>query len=494
MASPTLEGLRLALLDGNGISIRRSDEEMFEPFQTPAHFITGLEIESARFMGNGKPEKIVFTPYYNALIGGRGTGKSTVVHSLRLACRRDDELLRLGDKSEPYRQFKSFSEPVKGRDGVGALRVDTEIRVGLMREGVVHRLRWRQDGKGLVVEEQGENGDWQATDSQRINAERFPIRLYSQGQIAAMAGDSRQALIDVIDEAANVGELHRDFAEARNTYFSQRARLRELGGKLAERPELKRKLTDLVRKLEALTQSDHAEALKAHQQALRQRREIDTTLDQLKSASTKIKALAQELLLDDWPDGAFDATQDGDALAWKVEAGRAVSEVRAELKRVADAHTEKVQVLATDERLVGWRQSADQARVAFEELQIELAEQGVTDPHAFEHLMQERHRLEAKLKEFDQLDEERKRFQADSEAQYQHLSRVRRAITQARTAFVENTLAKNDYVRIKIVGFGFEAKNIERSLRDLLNVQDGRFENDILRKDDSAHACRWTGV
>ena len=270
-----------------------------------------------------------------------------------------------------------------------------------------------------------------------------------------MAGDSRQALIDVIDEAANVGELHRDFAEARNTYFSQRARLRELGGKLAERPELKRKLTDLVRKLEALTQSDHAEALKAHQQALRQRREIDTTLDQLKSASTKIKALAQELLLDDWPDGAFDAVQDGDALAWKVEAGRAVSEVRAELKRVADAHTEKVQVLATDERLVGWRQSADQARVAYEELQIELAEQGVTDPHAFEHLMQERHRLEAKLKECDQLDEERKRFQADSEAQYQHLSRVRRAITQARTVFVENTLAKNDYVRIKIVGFGF---------------------------------------
>ena len=489
MAIPTLGGLRLALLDGNGISIRRSDdEEEFEPFQTPAHFITGLKIESARFMGNGKPEKIVFTPYYNALIGGRGTGKSTVVHSLRLACRRDDELLRLGDKSEPYRQFKSFSEPVKGRDGVGALRENTEIRVELMREGVTHRLRWRQDGKGLVVEEQNENGDWQATNSQEINAERFPIRLYSQGQIAAMAGDSRQALIDVIDEAANVGELHRAFKEAKNTYFSQRARLRELDGKLAERPELKRKLTDLVRKLEALTQSDHAEVLKAHQQALRQRREIDTTLDQLKSASTKFKALAQELLLDDWPDGAFDAVLDGNALAWKVEAGHAMSEVRAELKRVADAHTEKVQVLATDERLVGWRQSADQAQVAYEELQTALAEQGVTDPHAFEHLMQERLRLEAKLKEFAQLDEERKRFQADSESQYQSLSDVRRAITQTRTTFVESTLAKNDFVRIKIVGFGFEARNIERSLRDVLNVQDGRFEHDILRDDSGMPA------
>src|SRR5690606_11164325 len=75
MAAPTLEGLRLALLDGNGVSIRRSDEGPFAPFRTPAHFITGIEVESARFMGNGQPEPLALTPYYNALIGGRGTGK-----------------------------------------------------------------------------------------------------------------------------------------------------------------------------------------------------------------------------------------------------------------------------------------------------------------------------------------------------------------------------------------------------------------------------------
>ncbi len=488
MASPTLEGLRLALLDGNGISIRRSDDdEEFEPFQTPAHFITGMEIESARFMGNGTPEKIVFTPYYNALIGGRGTGKSTVVHSLRLACRREDELRHLGDKTESYRQFRSFSEAVRGRDGVGALREDTEIRVELMREGVVHRLRWRQDGKGPVVEEQDEDGDWQATDSQAINAERFPIRLYSQGQIAAMAGDSRQALIDVIDEAANIGELHRALSETRDTYFSQRAKLRELDGKLAGKPELERKLADLNRKIEALAQSDHAEALKAHQQALRQRREIDTTLSQLQATPTQIKTLAQELLLDDWPDGAFSAVQDGAVLVWRVDAGHLISGAREELERVADTLAVKVQALATDERLGGWRQSADQARSAYEKLQAELAEQGVTGPQAFGNLMQERQQLEAKLKQFDQLHGERERFQADSEAQYQRLSGIRRDITQARTEFVVSTLAKNDFVRINIAGFGFDARNIERSLRDVLNIQGGRFEYDILRQNDTGN-------
>ena len=50
-----------------------------------------------------------------------------------------------------------------------------------MREGVIHRLRWRQDGKGLVVEEQGENGDWQATDSQRNQRRAFPDQALFAG-------------------------------------------------------------------------------------------------------------------------------------------------------------------------------------------------------------------------------------------------------------------------------------------------------------------------
>src|SRR5690606_29613320 len=211
MAAPTLEGLRLALLDGNGVSIRRSDEGPFEPFRTPAHFITGIEVESARFMGNGQPERLALTPYYNALIGGRGTGKSTVVHATRLAFRRDDDLKHLTEKSDPRRQFEDFRKAVRGRDGDGALRENTEIRIELICDGVPHRLRWRADSQGNVVEERGENGQWMVSASQAIHAERFPIRLFSQGQIAAMAGDSRQALLDVIDEAANIAPLHRAF-------------------------------------------------------------------------------------------------------------------------------------------------------------------------------------------------------------------------------------------------------------------------------------------
>ena len=479
----TLEGLRLALLDGNGVSVRRSDEGAFEPFQTPTHFVTGITIDSARFMGNGTPERLEFTPYYNALIGGRGTGKSTVVHAMRMAYRQEKELRRLGEKTEPYRQFTSFAEPAKGRDSDGALRDNTEIQIDLMRDGAAHRLHWYQDGRGVVVEEQDGSGEWRASASQAVTGERFPVRLFSQGEISAMAGESRQALLGVIDLAAEVGDLHRGFEEAKRTYFSQRARLRELDGRLEGQPEYERKLADINRKLNALAQSHHAEVLKAHQRALRQRREVNTTLEQLQGIPERIESLAQDLLLDDWPEGTFDPATDQGAIAWKAEAERVLSETRETLAKAAHALAETAETLGVDRRHAEWRRRAKQAQSDYEALQAALAERGVGDPQAFGRLVQERQHLEGQLKQLEQLRKDREGHEAENQAQWLRVLDARKAITRARERFVSATLATNNFVRMKVIGFGFEGRSIERSLRDLLDVQDGRFENDILRFD-----------
>ena len=101
MAEPSLEGLRLALLDGDASSILRSDEEGHgDANSTPEFFVESVEIREARYMGRGESAKFRFSPWLTALVGGRGTGKSTVIHSLRLALRLwKQELSRLEDGS-----------------------------------------------------------------------------------------------------------------------------------------------------------------------------------------------------------------------------------------------------------------------------------------------------------------------------------------------------------------------------------------------------------
>lgn len=486
MVGPTLEGVRLALLDGDGISVRRSDDvEPFEPFKTPKHFISEIEVGAARFMGNGNKESLRLSPYCNALIGGRGTGKSTIVHALRLAYRRSEELRRLGEDSEPHRRFDSFAAVASSREGEGALRDTTAICVELHREGIKHRIHWCQDAGRSKVEEQIEQGKWDRSASQALTSERFPIRLFSQGQIAAMVGEGREVLLGIIDEAAGIDDLHQSLDDAKRTWATQRARLRELDGRLSRQPEVQRKRDEVGRKLDVFAEAQHTEVLNAQQRAVRQRREVDTFLEQLASPSGRIEELARDILLDDWPEGVFEPNMDQDVLAWRHDAEATLAAARTALLKAAEDLAKETSALGKDNRLASWRRRADKAQLDYSKLQGTLSSQGVSEPQEFGLLLQEREQLERELKTLADVAEERTRLEETTEQQWNAILDLRKRITEARRTFVQKTLADNRFVRMEVVGFGYDAHSVERSLREVLDCQGDRFERDILQDEDA---------
>jgi chromosome segregation protein len=90
-ARPTAEALRQACL------AQESRIAVTEP-QLPSVVITRLNVTNSQFMG---PVDLELNPQYNALIGGRGTGKSTCLEYLRWAlCDQPPEPSRDDDMSE----------------------------------------------------------------------------------------------------------------------------------------------------------------------------------------------------------------------------------------------------------------------------------------------------------------------------------------------------------------------------------------------------------
>ena len=476
MADPTWEGLRLALLDGNDISIRRSDVDQAGPPEPPEHFITKIEVEAARYMGNDHPASIGLTPLYNALIGGRGTGKSTLVHALRLGFRRDDDLAALGVDSEPRLRFGQFRRVAAGRDGEGGLRQASEIRVELVRDGEAYRLRWRQDGEGNAVERKAPDGTWEPAASGAITAERFPIRLLSQGQIAEMAGKGRKALLDIIDEAAGISELKRAFQDEAEKYRALRAELRAMDRRLNERAEVVRRGEDLDRKIETFNRSGHARVLQAHQRALRQIREVEMTLRELQAMPARIGSLSESLLLDDWPEDAFDPSADHDAIAWGSEIRRIVARTRAGLVDSANRLSGDIAALAEDERLAAWRSRADQAGMDHVALEATLSAQGIGSSQDFTRLILDRQRAGADLEQLELLQRKRELRVAERNEQAKRLRKARRAITRARSEFIAETLGSNEFVHMEVAPYGHDS---ESGLRDLIDVHDERFGDDI---------------
>jgi hypothetical protein len=294
-----------------------------------------------------------------------------------------------------------------------------------------------------------------------------------------MAGNGRQALLAIIDEAAGVEPLRLAFEEARRTFFAQRARLRELDGRLATLPEVERRRFEVDTKLGALTQGDHAAVQQAFSRALHQVRVVEDLYAQLREGVAAVRNTSERLLLDDWLLQHFDGA-DADLLAWRSDADALLERIRQQLQEQASLLEQGIETLDADARLAAWRTRAQSARLAHEQLQTRLAEQGVADPQAFARLTRERQQLEAEIKGLLQLQVDRTILMQQINAQQSLLRRRREEITQRRQAFLQEKLARNPHVRISVVPFGFDPETIERSLRELIDATDDRFADDIL--------------
>ena len=92
MTCPSLEGLRLALLDGSESLKPAKQGDSDDPNAHADLAIESITVRDGKFMGRSSPMTVAFNPWLNTIIGGRGTGKSTLIDFCRKTLRRESEL------------------------------------------------------------------------------------------------------------------------------------------------------------------------------------------------------------------------------------------------------------------------------------------------------------------------------------------------------------------------------------------------------------------
>jgi len=482
MATPSLEGLRLALLDGGGFSIRRSDDpEPFDPWALPEHFIETIEVRNARYMGRGRPAAFAFSPWLNALVGGRGTGKSTVLHTLRLVAGREGDLRTLDEGSETRRTFDQFNRVPAHRMDRGGLEEATKIRWTVMRDGVRHRIVWSDGGRQVRVEEQTNDG-WRSSSVQNVTPDRFPLRLFSQGQIASLSGEKQQALMRLIDDAAGVDAQREHLREARDSFLATRARVRELNGRLGQRSSVAVRRQDVERKLKRFEEAGHTDVLKTYRRRRRQHTETKRQIDAASALADRVEGAATELQPEDLPGDLFDtnAEEDRQVVAILEGLAAAVRNTAENLRDSARRLREIVSARRGELKKSAWRAAAGRANEDYKTLVEALRAEGVAEPSEYGRLAQERQLLDSETKRLESIREERDQLVARMRLQLKNVEGARREVSRARDEFLEKTLAQNDFVRIRSLRYGGDPGVVERSLREALDVLDDRFTGDIL--------------
>ena len=494
MAEPSSEGLRLALLDGNEYSIRRSQPSgSFDPPDLPQHHLQRLRITDARLMGRGEAASVVFSPWLNAIVGGRGTGKSTIIHALRIVSRRSGELQGFDDRSTAKRTFERFDRVPRHRFDEGGLDDHTELSLIAVRDGVRHRVRWSQSSQTApgtadpvpTVEVMASDG-WEPSEVQEVTPERFPLRIFSQGQLAELADGNQQALLQIIDEAAGIAAHQARLEQATATFLQTRGRIRDLEQQLKRRADTRVSMTDTERKLRSFEESGHAEVLNTYRHRSRQRQEVDRHFEVATRAAQLIEDTADQLHSEDLDRRAFaeDSPEDLTAVSTIASLAAATAKAADELKRTATNLRAEVESERSSLGQSQWQTALDQAVAAHEELIEALSAEGLSNPGEYGRLVQERGRLEGELAELQSQAEERSRLIERSEQELERVFEARCAVSRARRAFLHQVLESNEFVRMELRDFGDSdsLEAIERSLRGTLGDED-HFENDILHVD-----------
>ncbi len=401
MEVPDVEGIRLALLDAES-RLRRMAEG------PPGRAYPRLERLRVRHTDFFEDIELPLNPCLTTLIGGRGTGKSTVVEYLRHAldrARRED--LADDEPTSVREAVQSVLSGKKERDfgrTKGTLLPDYEIAVDIV--AAERRYRVRRSASGIeVVPDPGQTSSRAAA----LDVRSLIVpRLLSQRQIARIARDpaSQRRELDALVDADRLREIEaqrRSLTETLAQLQATRSRLREQGAKL---PSVETELLKVGDQITFLEGAGRKEVLARFDVFERERRWLEDVHREADQLAARLEDEAAMTEAAEVGAGAPpEATPSADWL------GSVANRVRAGRQAAAAALRDQARALRTlrgtlaAEQAERWQATYDEARSACVALRQEMSARGV-DFAQYEKLLQRRAQLEREQTSLQKTDHE----------------------------------------------------------------------------------------
>lgn len=209
---PSLESIRQAFIFPE--RVKNCFDSINCPYTEPELWIKAIEISDSALNAGGKPLKVEFNPQLNTIIGGRGSGKSSIFRFLRGAFRKMKDI---SDLSEIKEDQEKFFKKTDGDQGV--LEDDTKIVVEFVRNSLLYQISYEKNS--LVVRKMN-NGSWELIQDDNY-IDFFKFEQYTQKQIFAISKNAN-ALLDMVDSSTEeITKLKNERRIARECYLEKKA-------------------------------------------------------------------------------------------------------------------------------------------------------------------------------------------------------------------------------------------------------------------------------
>ncbi|MCD6154507.1 MAG: AAA family ATPase [Candidatus Verstraetearchaeota archaeon] len=459
MEVPDVEGIRLALLDPESRLRRMADAPPGQNYS----WIERIRIRNTDFF---ESIKIPFSPCLSTLIGGRGSGKSTVVEYLRFVldrARREDFSGEAGNETwESVQKFLKGKEQRDFGETYGTLLPDYEIEVEVVVAEQRYRVLRTADGIRVFQEREGE---WQEV-SLDVRTLITP-RVFSQRQIAHIAQipAAQRVELDALLDATKAREIEEEINEvkAELTQLQQmRKRLKTAQEKLLSYETELRKIGHRIAYIEQKGGSKILQQLHACEQEQNWLEEILQILERRAEALDKHAADVESEI-----SGLSDIPINDSIDTWLESVPRRVEEALVTLAESLRREAKRLRELASaieSELDAQWRPRYEQVQKAYGAIREELETRGI-DLEQYERLVEQRGYLEREIRSLQGIKDKLEEVDNDVHKLRKKLIDLRKKKLELRLDLANKLEETDADVRIEIIPFGdrgdFESRREE---------------------------------
>lgn len=471
MSEPSIEGLRQAFLDFESRIISSWDSRLSHydednPNKIQHAWIGSISVDSGATNTN-KEIQLKFSPCLNVLVGGRGSGKSTIIAALR-SCYSTTESLPATIRQEAV----TFSNDVLG--------LSTITSTHYLRSSEEHQV-----------------ASWSLFDGKKTRADgeefktTFKVRVVNQKELFDRVARYRhdenavsRSLLSFVDESLGLigkgsGELDtwiEEFDEAREEYTRNIKDYLNYKSRAEAKDSLEVRIKEIEKQLESFDIKGSTKRQKELNKSRKEELYITEEFDSYESWVESIKSLIDELEIGDPMSLGDEEIMDGFSQA--IDGlGKSSSEIKAGLKKLVKKATKDKKDLEGSLTKSEWYKHILELKKEEQEYKQELETKGL-NPKDYEKLVSEldevRKRQNTATKSEGQLKESKEKVNASGEVITTLLSKR----YEKRKSLLEEASSSSGKIKFSFSRFR-DATGWGERIRDLLNIRADAFVEDV---------------
>ena len=470
MGEPSLDALKLALHDRED-GIIRKDEISVDPNSISSrYFIKSLSVTNGFKAGNGTPLKTEFSPWLTTVIGGRGSGKSTVINYLRIALARIDEM-----PNEVQTEFNKFNQ-VGRKSGTGMLRNDTTIEVEIFKDGKLYLIKWN-NFKHTLQEFDNSLGNWNAPITVSNIKELFPIQVFNQKELYALTGNPSK-LIELIDSQFDKPAWDEAKELLINKWISNRAQKRQLNNAISEEANISAQLRSVNSKITLFESSEYRETLNNFNKFTATNKFFTDANQTISGLVTQLQQLEQTVPNILIPDAVSDVVVN-DSLEFIRQVNSAIEGVKTKLTEALAIMQPYKENLQEQLNALSWFQQFETSKQSYAAIATSIQELGTEN---YDILIQRRTNLTEKLSLIESQKAELSILNTTLDSLYNSIIEKEKELRIIRNEIISRWKAfedsNNPFLIIELQPMS-DVENANSAFRELLRKSGGEFSNDI---------------